>query len=126
MRQELFQPGDALLLWCFQVAHVLLEFLQLLRVGRGGLGRRGDTQTPINQQGSADQRTPDPAVILRTQFIPHCWLPRGRESHNGNKSDMCRATDTLQPFGTPYVGPRRQRRKTDAGATRKYCVRTPP
>jgi hypothetical protein len=56
----------------FQVAHIFLELVQLRLLGGDGLRRRGDTQTPINQQGSTDHRTPESAVILRTQWIPHC------------------------------------------------------
>jgi hypothetical protein len=46
--------------------------VQLLLLGPDGLCRRGDTQTPINQQGSTDHRTPESAVILRTQWTPDC------------------------------------------------------
>ena len=56
----------------FQVAHTFLALAQLLPLGLDGLRRRGDTQTPINQQGSTDHRTPESAVILRTQWTPHC------------------------------------------------------
>jgi hypothetical protein len=49
--------------------------VQLLRLLVRGLRRRGDTQTPINQQGAADHRTPESAVILRTQWVPHCGRP---------------------------------------------------
>jgi len=56
----------------FQVAHSFLALVQLLLLGPDGLRRRGDTQTPINQQGSTDHRTPESAVILRTQWTLHC------------------------------------------------------
>ena len=56
----------------FQAAHIFLELAQCLLLGPDGLRRRGDTQTPINQQGSTDHRTPESAVILRTQSTSHC------------------------------------------------------
>jgi hypothetical protein len=56
----------------FHAAHIFLGWVQLLLLGGDGLRRRGDTQTPINQQGSTDHRTPESAVILRTQWTPDC------------------------------------------------------
>jgi hypothetical protein len=71
---QFFQSVEDLLLLRFEATHIFLELVQLPLLGSDGLRRRGETQTPINQQGATDHRTPEAALILRTQWIPHCSL----------------------------------------------------